>query len=91
MQEDANAAQTRREEIRLAARTYLYERPAIAPRLAAIVRGIKPDTGAGENEVLAAILFLVSAGQAEAVTMPLGASRGYQITAAGMLAHERGE
>ena len=86
-----DTAQCRREDLRLATRAYLAERPAIAPRLQAIHRGISQDTGASENEVLAALLFLVSAGQVEPLAMPMGATRGYRITAAGTLAHERGE
>lgn len=88
---DFTSSQERREEIRLAVRAYLADRPAIAPRLAAIARGIFPDTGTSEAEVEAALQFLIGLGQVEAVTAALGASKGYRITSAGTLAHERGE
>ena len=83
--------QEHREETRLAVRAHLVARPMVAPTAAAIHRGIARDTGATLPEVEAALLFLVSLGQVSAVTMPLGATKGYQITAAGTLAHERGE
>jgi hypothetical protein len=87
---DSNAA--RREEIRLAVRTYLAERPAVAPRIDAIQRGIYSDTGATLVEVTAAVLFLKGLGQAEEKFLSgLGSTVGYRITSAGILAHERGE
>lgn len=85
------SGQERREEIRLAVRTYLVDRPAVAPTAAAIHRGIQRDTGATLPEVEAACIFLVGLQQVAVLRMPLGASRGYQITSAGIIAHERGE
>ena len=42
-----------------------------------------------DEEVAAALAFLVSAGFAVVVAAPLGATLYYQATAAGVLAHER--
>ncbi len=42
------------------------------------------------DEVAAALIFLASLGHATETAAPLGATRYYQATATGILAHERG-
>jgi len=86
----AEAAQQRREECRREVRTYLAERPSLAMRRAAIVRGVREAGAFAEAEVEAALVFLSGLQQVKPRHAEIGATVSWQITAVGTLAHERG-
>lgn len=89
---DKAEAQFRREECRAAVLEYLADRPAVAHHANTVRRSLNANYRGDwtEEEVAAALAFLVSAGHASEVTHPQGATRFHQVTAAGTLAHERG-
>lgn len=84
-------AQIRREECRREVRTYLAERPAVAMRLAAIVRGVRDVGGFSQEEVEAALTFLFDLGHVKKLQPDYGVTVSWQITAKGTLAHEGSE
>ncbi len=81
----------RNEDIRFAVRDYLANRPSISQEAELIHRRLAVETDYTAEEVKAALDFLVSLGQVESKHSPLGSTLSYKITAAGTLAHERGE
>jgi hypothetical protein len=81
----------RAEDVRLAVREYLYNRPSISQTAGIIHSRLAMDTDYTYHEVSAALSFLVSLGQVSSKVSGLGATISYQITAAGTLAKERGE
>lgn len=88
-------AQLRREDCRYGVRAYLAQRPTIAQTSDTICRRIVR-SGEGDfepSEIDAALNFLegLQPPQVQAKHSPIGATLYYQITAAGVLAHERGE
>lgn len=86
---DPQEAQLRREECRREVRAYLAERPVLAMRLAAIVRGVREAGGFAEAEVEAALGFLYDLEQVKQLRPEIGATVSWQITARGTLAYER--
>ncbi|HPA21465.1 MAG TPA: hypothetical protein PLU30_27235 [Verrucomicrobiae bacterium] len=85
-------AQDHREEVRRQVRAMLAGRPSTAHRASYVRHRINSDTGERytDDEVDAAISFLQKAGQIEFEEESLGATKYWKITAAGILAHERG-
>lgn len=85
-------AQERREECRREALRFLADRQVVAHHPKAIRRGLNVghEHDFTDDEVEAALGFLESAGLVKVVHEPLGATRHYQATAAGVLQHERG-
>lgn len=83
--------QVRREDCRRAVRAYLAERPVVALRVEAIVRGLRDLGEFDPDEVRDALHFLsgLSNAQVKAAPNTLGASMAWQITSEGTLAHER--
>lgn len=86
-------AQLRREDARRLARKFLAERPGTAHPPERVAKRV--NTEAGEDftveEIEAALNFLLDLGQICPVQASLGASTEWRITAAGTLAHERGQ
>jgi len=83
----AQSEQHRREEVRREARAYLAERQGLAFAAASIARAIRAEP----EETKQALTFLVGLGQVAPTADALGATQYFQATAAGVLAHERGE
>lgn len=83
-----NEQQERREEIRREARAYLANRLGLAFNAASIARAVRNCTA---SEMENALYILISLGQVEENPDSLGATKYYRITAAGALAHERGQ
>lgn len=83
--------QTRREDIRYAVRDYLAARPTIAQSVPTIRRRIEVE--ASGNEVKAALEFWQSLEppQVSYEYSTAGSTQYWKITAAGTLAHERGQ
>jgi hypothetical protein len=85
--------QERRDECRQDVLGFLAARQALAHHPQTICRGLN----AGHRhdyavaEVLAALSFRLSAGHVQVVHPEGGSTKYYQATAAGVLAHERGE
>ena len=79
----------KREELRGAVRAYLAERPAGAYTAATIALWLRREHGCSDSEVLEACLFLEDLGQVQFVPSPLGATKYWRATAAGILAYER--
>lgn len=86
-------AQLRREECRRAVRTHLYARQAVAQSADTIRRGLSREHDFDLSEVSAACLFLtgLTPPQLKGEPEPMGSTLHYQITAAGILAEERGQ
>lgn len=85
-------AQDRREEARRQVRKMLAERCSTRHRASYIRHRVNADTGERytDAEIEAAISFLEKAKQIDFEEEGLGATRYWKITAAGILAHERG-
>jgi len=83
--------QLRREECRRAVRRHLYARQAVAQSADTIRRGLAIEHDFTLPEVTSAAGFLLDLGQLKTPENKLGATVHYQITAAGILAEERGE
>lgn len=81
----------RAEECRYEARHYLATRSTLALDAGAVQRGLARNFDFTLAEVEAALVFLVSLGQAQTEPATLGRTKYYQITAQGQLADERGE
>ena len=84
-----NKDQERREECRREVRRYLAERPSLAFTASTIARHLKKEFEFEIKEIVDALVFFVSARQAEIIPCDVGATEYFQITAAGTLAHER--
>jgi len=84
---------TRQEDIRCAVRAYLAARPNVAQSAATITRRIRTEVAAPHHDVEAALEFWASLEPAQASFeyAPAGATKYWKITAAGTLAHERGQ
>lgn len=80
-----------KQELRELARAHLAERPRLALAPEDVHRALSRKMHCTIPEVADALALLVSLEQAKQVTASLGSTRYYQITAAGILAHERGE
>ena len=87
----AAAEQERREECRAAVLAFLAPRQATAHHPQSIRRRLAAghEHDFSLDEITAALAFLESAGLVRGLADALGATRYYQITAAGVLAHER--
>ncbi|WP_414664868.1 hypothetical protein [Horticoccus sp. 23ND18S-11] len=85
-------AQERREECRRETLRFLAERQAVAHHPKTVRRRLNDghEHDFTDADVQAALVFLVSASLAREIPDALGATRHYQATAAGVLAHERG-
>jgi hypothetical protein len=87
--------QPQKEELRFALREQLVAAQAVALDAAMLARRLARaralDFTPPPEEVAAALSLLVGLGQATATPAPLGATLFYQATAAGILAHERGQ
>ncbi len=88
-------SQPQREELRFAVREILVNASTVALAadmiLRRIERGKLVDFTADTAAIEGALAFLVSHGQVKAEPAALGATLYYQATAAGVLAHERGQ
>lgn len=88
-------SQPQREELRFAVREQLVNASTVALTAAMLTRRIERakllDFAVTDLEVAAAAAFLVSLGHAREIPAALGATLYYQATAAGVLAHERGQ
>jgi len=80
-----------KQELRELVRQHLAERPRIGLRASDVQMRIRRQIECTTPEVEDALALLVSLGQAQAFNAQLGATKYYQITAAGILAYERGE
>ena len=92
MSDSAQILQQRREEVRREVRRYLAERMALAFPISSIRRKLVIDgDDFSEAEIEQALVFLAGLDPAQVKTREdgLGASRYYQATSAGVLAHER--
>ena len=87
--------QPQREELRFAVREQLVVAATVALTAEMLQRRVQRtkavDFVFAVEDVAAAAAFLVSLTQATETPAPLGASKYYQATAAGVLAHERGQ
>jgi hypothetical protein len=86
----SDSPQERKEECRRRVREYLANRSVLAYRAATVRTGLSREHAFDLDEIKAALLFLVSAKQVSIEHDSLGATPFYQITADGILAHERG-
>jgi len=82
--------QEKREDCRREVRRYLADRPSLAFRTETIRRNVDREFDFTLDEVRDALAFLASAKQVEIEPESLGATEYFKITAAGILAHERG-
>lgn len=83
--------QQAREELRRACRAHLAERPGISQSAGTVHSAVRRELRCGLGQVAEALSFLVALGHLAETRDPLGATLYYQATAAGILAHERGE
>lgn len=87
--------QTQKEELRFAARQVLVSASTVALTtemvMRRIARGQLVDPPFDVKDVQEALTLLVGLGHASETPAPLGATKYYQATAAGVLAHERGQ
>lgn len=90
---DLSIPQERRETCRAAVREFLAYRPAVAHHPNDICRRLNEghQNDFAPVEVTDALVFLVDLNHAQERRTPLGATKYYQITSAGILAHERGQ
>jgi hypothetical protein len=87
----SDVALARKEECRHAVLAFLVDRPVVSHSVAAIRRGINREGGDfTEPETREGVELLVGLALAKDVPDPLGSTRYYQATSAGVLAHERG-
>jgi len=86
-------AQERREECRRSTLGFLAVRQATAHHPKTIRRALNAghEHDFTDDEVTAALTYLLSAGFVTAIPDGLGATLYYRATAAGVLAHERGQ
>lgn len=80
-----------KEELRRLVRGWLADRAALAYSATQIHRGLSREIRATVGEVESALHLLLDLGHLKLVPNGLGATRYFQIHAAGTLAHERGE
>lgn len=80
----------RNEEVRLAVREYLAARPSIAQSAKTIHSRLVVENDFLETEIRDALELLRGLEQVTVTHAPLGATKYFQITAAGTLAQERG-
>jgi len=79
-------------DLRRAVRAHLADRPAVAQTARMIFRHVSRDFDCSVDDVEKAALFVAALGQFKQLDDPMGGSvKSYQVTAAGILAHERGE
>ena len=87
--------QPQREELRHAVREQLAAASTVALTAAMIQRRVERarmiDFPFTEQDVTEALVLLIGLGQAKETPDPLGATKYYQVTAAGVLAQERGQ
>ena len=77
---------------RRAVRGHLADRPSVAQPAVTVNRHLRREFCSTNDEAEAALFFLESLGHLRSHYDPLGgATRSYQVTATGMIAHERGE
>ncbi len=82
---------SRKEECRHATLAFLADRPVVSHSVIAIRRGVNREGGDfAEQEIREGVELLVGLALAKDVPDPLGSTRYYQASAAGVLAHERG-
>lgn len=84
--------QLRREECRREVRRYLAERQALAFPAEAIQRKLRNDGDVFSlDEIEAALSFLIALDppQVKSIEVSIGATRTFQATSSGVLAHER--
>ena len=85
--------QAQREELRYAVREQLVHASTVALTHEMVQRRVERarvvDFTFSADDLVQALSFLVSLGHAQETRAELGASRYYQATAAGVLAHER--
>lgn len=79
-----------REELRRLTLGWLCDRAALAFNAASINRGVSRELPHTVPETEDTVAFLESAGFVAEVPNALGGTRFWKITAAGMIAHERG-
>lgn len=79
-----------KEELRSIILGWMADRSALAFAVHSIHRGASREMPVTVAEVEAAAEFLKDLGHLKIVPNPLGATRHYQITAAGTIAHEGG-
>ena len=80
-----------REDLRRACRAHLAVRPGVAQSAGTIHSAVRRETPCTLGQASDALKFLVALGHLAETRDPLGATLYYQATAAGILAHERGE
>lgn len=80
-----------KQELRELVRAHLADRPRLALTSADIHRPVSRKIHCTVPEVEDALALLRGLGQVNRKTASLGSSKYFQITAAGILAHERGE
>lgn len=79
-------------DFRRAVRAHLAERPAVAQSADTIHRHLGREHAASRDHVAAACAFLVDLGHLRHVPDSLGGAAAYfKATAAGIIAHERGD
>ena len=87
--------QIQKEDLRRAVREVLAVVPQSAFPASVVLRRVARlqalDFAPADDDVAAALALLASLGQAKSLPAPLGATPYWQATAAGVLAHERGE
>ncbi len=77
-------------DIRKAVRKHLAERVGIAKTVSSIARALKYDGAPDEEEVTAALHYLLEREHVKKVQDPDGGSHNWMITAAGVNAYEAG-
>ena len=91
----SHLSQSQREDLRHAVREQLVTAQTVALTADMVRRRVDRarllNFDAPPSDVEAALALLVSLGQATEQPDPLGATKYYQATAAGVLAHERGQ
>lgn len=83
--------QLQKEELRRLTLGWLAERAALAFSAASIHRGVNRELPHTPADAEAALSMLLDLGLLREVPNRLGATRYYKISAAGTIAHERGE
>lgn len=79
----------RREDCRHEVLRYLAERPSLAFRASTIAQKLHRENHFTIDEINDALVFLVDSKHAKVDTDSMGSTEFFQITSAGMLAHER--
>lgn len=82
--------QMQKEELRRLVRTWLAERGALSFNAHSVHRGVSREIACTEPEVEDALTLLTGMGQVSAAHSELGSTLYYKVTAAGILANERG-